>query len=184
MEKFLLRDRKIALLLIDIQEKLAPAINCFEQMKKPISILIEVAKAFDIPIYLTEQYPRGLGTTLDFIRQALADKPVLLREKTEFNALLPDILTDLEEKQIETVILAGMETHICVYQTARALRMQGFDVMIAEDAVGSRTDANKQNGLHLMQGLEAVISNSETIAFDLLKDARNPRFKEISKLVK
>lgn len=184
MEKFLLKDKKAALLLIDIQEKLAPAIEGFQDMEKPISILIETAKLFNLPIYITEQYPQGLGHTLDFVMRRFKDTPVFLREKTAFNALLPDILTDLQDKQIKTLIIAGIETHVCVYQTVRDLRLNGFEVMLAADAVGSRTAVNKENGLRLMHDLGAVISNTETIVFDLLQDSENPHFKAISRLIK
>ncbi len=184
MKKFLLRDKKVALMIVDIQEKLAPAIHQSEKMEKPMSVLIEVAKQFDLPIVITEQYPKGLGKTVPSIMENLPEDNVFVYEKTEFNALLPEVLALLQEKQIETVIVTGMETHICVYQTVRELLINGIEVIAVLDALGSRTKENKKNGLSLLESMGAVISNSETIAFDFLKDAKHPAFKTISQLVK
>jgi nicotinamidase-related amidase len=174
-----------ALLVVDVQERLiaampeAPA----AALVKAHLALIEMADIFELPITYTEQYPRGLGPTVESIRGLLdAGRRV---EKLEFSVCqnegfcttaLPDLPRD--------VILTGMETHVCVLQTAVDLIDGGHRVFVPLDAVLSRTDANYRNGLALMEHAGAVITNSETIIFERLGSARGDAFKRLSKAVK
>lgn len=184
MNKYYLSPDETALLLIDFQEKLAPAMSNHEELEKPIKLLLGLAKAFKLPVYITEQYPKGLGHSLAYIRESLDECQYKLWDKTCFNALSSELLENLREKNIKTVIVAGIEAHICVYQTVRDLLQKSFNIHLAADAVGSRDPRNKKNALKLLAQQGAVVSNTETIAYDLLKDARHESFKEISELVK
>ncbi len=184
MKKYYLNDKSTALFFIDVQEKLAPAIHEISSMKKPLLTLIKTAQVFKMPIYLTEQYPRGLGKTLDEYSDLLRDKSVKYWEKTCFSALLPEILDQIKEDGVDTIIVCGVESHICVFQTVRDLLKEGFTVHLAADAVGSRSLDNKNTALALMREMGAIITNSETIAYDLLKDSKSENFKVISDTLK
>lgn len=182
MKKFFLDSKNTALFFIDVQEKLAPAIFEFSTLKKPLNTLLTTAKAFKLPIYVTEQYPKGLGEILKEFKILLKDAKFW--EKTSFTALLPEVLEQIKSDGVEKLIVCGIETHVCVYQTVRDLVKEGFTVYLASDAVGSRSIDNKKNALKLMSDMGAIISNSETIAYDLLKDSKDKKFKEISQVLK
>lgn len=184
MNKYYLNPDETALLLIDFQEKLIPAIADNASLEKPVKLLLGLAKAFKLPVYVTEQYPKGLGPSLSYIKEGLAGCQHKLWDKTCFSAALPDLLANLEADHIKTIIVAGIEAHICVYQTVRDLLQKSYQIHLATDAVGSRDPRNKENALRLLDQQGAVITNTETIAYDLLKDARHDSFKEIAKLVK
>ncbi|MDD2534876.1 MAG: isochorismatase family protein [Eubacteriales bacterium] len=174
------------LLIIDIQDRLAPVILGHQNIIAATQTLIQTANILTIPILVTEQYPRGLGQTVADIRASLADIATCRGyfSKLTFSALTDEVATIMVETGRKKVILAGMETHVCVFQTARALIETGYHVFLAQDAVGSRTQENRQNGLDLIRACGGVITNVETIVFDLLKIAGTPAFKEISKLIK
>lgn len=184
MEKYYLNQKTTGLFLIDIQTRMVPAIYQHEALVKPTNTLITTAESFNLPIYVTEQYPKGLGPTIPEHKSKLEKLEANFWEKTSFTACLPEVLEKLKADNIKTLIIAGVETHVCIFQTARDLLRMGYNVYLAADAVGSRDPENKKNALDLMSAMGAVISNSETIAFDLLKDAKAPQFKEISNAVK
>lgn len=184
MDKYYLDRKTTGLLLIDIQTKMVPAIYQHETMIKPTNTLITTAELFDLPIYVTEQYPKGLGPTIPEHKPELEELKANFWEKTSFTACLPELMEKIKADKINSLIIAGVETHVCVFQTTRDLLRLDYNVHIAADAVGSRDPENKKNALELMSGMGAVISNSETIAFDLLKDAKASQFKAISNAVK
>ncbi|NLM19595.1 MAG: isochorismatase family protein [Clostridiaceae bacterium] len=184
MDKYYLNQNKTGLFLIDIQTKLIPAIYQHEALVKPTNTLITTAELFNLPIYVTEQYPKGLGPTIPEHMSKLEKLEANFWEKTSFTACLPEIIEKFKSDKIDTLIIAGVETHVCVFQTARDLLRLDYNVYLASDAVGSRDPENKKNVLDLMSDMGAVISNSETIAFDLLKDAKASQFKAISNAVK
>ena len=146
-------------------------------------LIIEMANRFCSPIAYTEQYPKGLGATLPPIRERLGD--CLRVEKLEFSAVLNQ---DFRGKVLDVmpgdIILTGMETHVCVLQTAVDLLQEGFRVFVPRDAVASRSDENRCNGLALMERAGVVITNTETIVFDWLRVAKGDTFKALSKLVR
>lgn len=182
MSKFKLEPQDTVLMIIDVQEKLMAAMKDRERVYKNINLLLETAKQFNIPVIVTEQYPKGLGPTVSVIAEHLPEHKYL--DKTSFTACtdgLWDILTELNRR---TILVTGSETHICVFQTTRDLQEAGYQVHLIKDAVCSRFDANYENGLQLMHDTGAVISNTETAVFDLLKKAGTPEFKVISPLVK
>lgn len=182
MEKYILSKDDSLILVIDIQERLKPAMDRGERVVENTKILLEAAKLLDIPVLFTEQYPKGLGNTLGEIMD-IEDNPQVF-EKNSFTGCIDSVNSKLKEMGKKKIIIVGMETHVCVFQTCRDLLLDGYDVHIAKDAVASRTRENYKNSLGLMRDMGAVISNTETILFDLLKKAGTDEFKAISKMIK
>jgi len=174
------------LLIIDIQERLAPAIAHSESILEKTGILVQSAAVLGIPVLATEQYPKGLGPTVEPIQALFSQTASFLGvfAKIQFSALTPEVLAAIQATGRKKVVIAGMETHVCVFQTARALQTAGYQCFLAQDAVGSRTDANRDNGLDLIRTCGAVVTNVETLVFDWLKQAGTPVFKQLSKLIK
>jgi nicotinamidase-related amidase len=171
------------LLVIDMQEKLFRAIHQKEQLLDNLQRLIKGIKVLEIPILLTEQYPQGLGTTIPEIAQLLPDSKPL--PKVNFSccgdAAFLQAFKKLNRKQ---VLIAGIESHVCVYQTAADLLTAGYEVYVVRDGVSSRTEQNIDIGLKMMAQLGAKITSTETALFELLKVAKGDKFKAISKIVK
>lgn len=186
MDRYTLNQDETALMIIDIQERLAPAI--FEQagVIDRTLILTQAAAEMNLPVILTEQNPRGLGLTVSLIRELLAERLPAVKpfEKMIFSAYTEEVAAALAATGRKKVIITGMETHICVLRTVRGLLADGYQVFVARDAVSSRTAENRENGLQQMAAMGAVISNSETILFDLVSVAGTPLFKKILKLIK
>lgn len=176
-----LRTDNTLCIVVDIQEKLTPLLSGHEAMVADTCKMIEGLKALDIPLLLTEQYPKGLGATIPAIHALLADVPVI--EKTRFSAFLPEVQQQLEAKKIRNVILLGTEAHICMLQTLLDLRAEDYAVYVPFECLASRLEANKANALEQMQAAGAVVSNIESILFQLMQDAKHPAFKTISKLI-
>jgi nicotinamidase-related amidase len=182
MDKYFLNRDEAVLLIIDIQEKLVPVILKPDEAIKNTNVLIAMAKEMDIPIIVTEQYPKGLGSTVPEIKANL-DGAVKF-EKNSFTACTGDVSPAISKLNRKKVIITGMETHVCVFQTVRDLIRSDYHVVVSADAVSSRTKENYKNGLSLMKDMGAVISNTETILFDLLKISGTPEFKTLSKMIK
>jgi nicotinamidase-related amidase len=179
----LVRDRAL-LLVVDLQEKLAKAMAPEElaRVEKNTAILIKAAQKLGVPVVASEQYPKGLGPTLESLRALLPEPPV---EKLEFSCgASRGIALRIYKEQRPQIIVAGMEAHVCVFQTVRDLQLGGYRAFVPQDAVCSRTDANKQVGLRLMDKCGATVTSTEAVVFDLLGAAGTPEFKEISALVK
>jgi len=175
------RDRA-ALLVVDIQERLAPAMPeaVLAQVIRNTTILIEAAKLLKLPILVSQQYPKGLGPTVAAIESILP--PTAQRfDKVEFSAARALPPHPLERDQY---IIAGMETHICVYQTARGIVARGLNAYVAIDAACSRTKLNWKVGRDLIEKDGARVTSTETIVFDLLGRAGTDEFKAISRLIK
>ena len=182
MNKFALLKEESLLLIIDIQERLVPAMKYGKQVIKNTNILISATEEMNIPIIVTEQYPKGLGQTVPEINNHLGDS--LKFEKTLFTACTDEVIEALENAGKKKIIITGMETHVCVFQTTRDLISRGYEVFVVSDGVASRYKENYKNGLDLIKDMGAVITNTETILFDLLKKAGTPEFKVLSKLIK
>ncbi len=183
MDKFHLNARETLLVIIDIQERLAAAMAEKDRVVANALHLIELAKLHHIPILLTEQFPRGLGPTLKEIKESLpAYEPF---EKVSFNCCreegFPTLLAAAGRKK---VLLTGMETHICILQTALGLLEEGYDVHVIQDAVCSRTTNNFQVGIEFLRDAGAVITTTETVLFQILERAGSPEFKVLSKRIK
>ena len=168
-------------IVVDIQERLVPVLNGHQDFVEKTCQMLQGLQALEIPLLAAEQYPKGLGHTVAAVKNQLGDTPVF--EKTNFSAWQPDAEAFIRQHQARNVILLGVETHVCMLQTVADLRAQGFEVYIPLECTTSRTVQNKQNGLAQMQAMGAVVSNIESLLFMLLKDAKHPAFKTISKLI-
>ena len=177
-----LRTDNTACLIVDIQERLTPALHEAERFTAACTLLIQGLHALGIPMMATEQYPQGLGTTLPEIKSLLPDTPFV--EKTRFPAVLPETEDFIRRYNAQNIVLIGTETHICMLQTALDLRAQGLNVYIPIECAASRNPANKTNGLEQMRAAGVTVGNSESLLFALLRDAKHPAFKTISKLVR
>jgi nicotinamidase-related amidase len=149
------------------------------------TIVIEAATLTGARVLATEQYPQGLGPTTPAIAALLANAAVKPIEKTTFSALAePAFLQALRRLPVRDVVLIGVETHICVFQTARDLRALGYGVHVPFDGVASRRADHHAVGLSLCERTGAVVTTAETVAFDWLRRAGTDRFKAVSKLVR
>ncbi|MBF0553281.1 MAG: hydrolase [Nitrospirae bacterium] len=172
-----------AILIVDVQERLAAVMPDKDTLIKNTLHVIALAKLLQIPIVLTEQYPKGLGRTVAEIRDALPDyKPI---EKTAFSACAEDgFIGKLRECGRKKVILCGIETHICILQTCLDLIDAGYEVHVVSDCTSSRTADNKDIGIRQMARCAAVITSAETVLFQLLARAGTDEFKIISNRIK
>jgi nicotinamidase-related amidase len=170
------------LVLIDMQEKLLPVISGSERLSGRCQFLLSSAGLFSVPVFLTEQYPRGLGQTTEGLRAAVPGAVVL--EKLRFSAadVLRGVLAGLPG--LRQVVLAGIETHICVLQTALDLRAAGLQVIVAADATGSRRDADAAMGLSRMGASGVTLATSESVAFEWCESAEHAAFRQLSGLVR
>lgn len=182
MGKFTLNREDTALLVIDIQERLAPVMEYKDQVIRNNAILIVAAREMGFPVLATEQYPKGLGRTVVELQDLIPEESIFV--KNSFTGYTDEVKTALAELDKKQILITGMETHVCVFQTVRALINDDYQVFVVGDAVASRTKANFLNGLDLMQAMGAVITNTETVVFDLLKVSGTPEFKVMSKLIK
>ena len=181
----ILNQEDCLVLIIDVQERLLNAIFNMEMVSKKSEIIAKTASALDIPVFVTEQYPKGLGPTVATLVESLKADRTKFFEKTSFNALFDlNLLSELKQTGRNQVILFGIETHICVHQTAAALVENGFDVHVIRDACGSRTPEEYQAGISRMKENSVHISTAEIALFELLKSAKNPKFKDIQALIK
>lgn len=170
-------------LIIDMQDKLLQAIAQNEEVLNQTVRMAKYANAIQVPIMATEQYRKGLGASNDAVLGEIKD--TMIFEKTTFSAFdQPEFLQSLKEKNITTLVIAGVESHICVCQTALAALSHGYDVRVLADAVGSRTEFNKQIGLNRMEKAGVIIDSTESILYEWLKAAGTPEFKAILPLVK
>jgi nicotinamidase-related amidase len=181
------RDRA-ALLVVDIQERLAPAMPepVLARLVRNTQILIDAARRFSLPIVVSQQYPKGLGNTIAPIEDALAGAPNLTRfDKVDFSAAACGEFAAVAPKLgRDQWIVTGMEAHVCVYQTARGLVDRGYQAHVVSDAVSSRTKANWRIGLDLAAAAGAIVTSTEVCVFDLLQRAGSDDFKALSKAIK
>ncbi len=174
------------LLVIDIQERLSVAMPATsrERVLKNTSLLLQGASLLHIPAVRTEQYPKGLGPTEGML---LEQMPATAKhfEKTTFSccstAGFCETGLDPERKQI---VVAGMETHVCVLQTALDLQRRGYQVFVVADAVCSRSEENRSNALARMYKENIVITNTESVLFEWLRDAGHEQFRTISRMLR
>jgi nicotinamidase-related amidase len=185
MKRFrnLLRTDKTALLVIDIQKKILPVILNHQLIIENTLKLIRGFKILSLPVYYTEQYPKGLGNTIPEIQNELSGiKPF---EKMSFSCSGAEKLFDeLKERNLKQIVVAGIETHVCVQQTALDLLANDFQVNIAADAVSSRKEIDHSIALERMKSHGGEITSTETVLFELLEVCGTDVFRQISKLVK
>jgi len=171
------------LLVIDIQGKLARLMHRRDQLFRNVSILIQTASILEIPVVVTEQVPEKIGKTVPEIAKLLIDcRPIT---KQSFSCCGEDrFVQELESLNRKQVILAGIEAHVCVYQTVCDLLSRNFEIQVVGDAVSSRTEANKYFGLDRVKLLGGGVTSTEMIICELLKTCEHPQFREIINLIK
>jgi nicotinamidase-related amidase len=182
----LLEAGKSTLLLVDMQERLLPAMTGGSEAEARCAILLKAAQALDVPVNVSEQYPKGLGQTLPRLRAELGSAPVF--EKLSFScwrdaALKAHLITHHESGR-PLVILAGIEAHVCVLQTAADLSAAGFGVFAVADAMASRAASSHALALDRMRQNGVAVINTEMAVFELLGRAGTPEFKALSALVR
>lgn len=169
-----------ALIVIDIQEKLLPPIFQKEQLIRNSQLLIRLAGCVKIPTIMTTQYAKGLGATVPEIASLLPESQAI--DKQMFSCFGSDVFCSLLKRlpnHRNTVLLCGMESHICVAQTALGALREGYLVHVASDAVSSRTEWNWKIGLERMRAAGAVLSSTEMIIYEVLRSSGGPAFKEM-----
>ena len=174
---------KLALVIIDIQDKLFHNIHDKESMKENVIKLIEFSKIMGIPIILSEQYPKGLGQTIEEVKAALPSYDPL--DKSSFSCCGEE---DFEKRLLKlgarTIAITGIECHVCVFQTARDMLARGYVVHIISDGVSSRARENWKVGIDRMRELGATISSTEMFMFEVMEKAGTQEFKEVVPLLK
>ena len=171
-----------ALLVIDVQERLMPVIFENDKIFANVNKLLRGAEILNLETIITEQYPKGLGNTCKEIQ--VGENPNII-EKTCFSSLLSNEVNDqLKLTNVKSLIICGVESHICVLKTALDALKAGYEVHIVADAVSSRTPENKQLAIERLRQAGAYISSVEMILFQLLDYAGTDEFKAISKLIK
>ena len=170
-------------LVIDFQEKLVSHMYESQQIIMNTGILLQGLQILEIPLIATQQYTKGLGSTVINLSQYLSGIPVI--EKLSFSCCgEPDFMNELRSHRKKFVIVAGIETHVCVLQTATDLIESGYKPVIIEDCVSSRKQGDKETALSRIRDEGAIISSCESILFELCQIAGTDKFKAISKLVK
>ncbi len=179
----MLDENNSLLLLIDVQEKLVAMLEKNTVVKKS-NTLLKTANILGIPAIITEQYPQGLGKTVDFVAEHIKDSTVVF-EKSSFSAVKDEgFLDKIKSFGKKQIIVGGIEAHICVHQTVADLIENDFEVYVVKDACASRKKDDFKSGIKLMEQNGAKITATEAVLFELLKSSKHPNFKEIQALVK
>ena len=179
------RDEAI-LVVIDVQERLAVHVHDEKLVQSNVARLVRGSHVLGVPALLTEQYPRGIGSTTEVVRLAFEETwgfaPI---QKLSFSAVGVDAFDRaIEAARRRRIVMAGIETHVCIHQTAMDLLERGFDVTIVADAVSSRTERNRDLALRRLESAGAALSSTEMILFEMCVVSGTDEFRAISKLVK
>jgi nicotinamidase-related amidase len=175
---------RTALAIIDMQEAFRASISDFTETAARIALVAHAAQLLDVPIIVTEQYPRGLGATAGEIKTVLPETQEMI-EKTAFSACgARGFETALERANAHHVLICGIEAHICVNQTTHDLLARGFQVHLLTDCITARSTQNKEIAFAKMQQSGALPSSTEMALFELMRDAKHEQFKAIQKLIK
>lgn len=169
-----------SLVLVDLQARLMPVIEDGPAVAGRCAVLARAARLLDVPVVATEQYPKGLGGTIDQVAP-LVDRTVA---KLSFDASAEPGLTDALDPVRRTLVVAGCEAHVCVLQTALGLRSGGFAVVVVADAVGSRRAADRAAALARLERSGVGIVTSEMVLFEWLRRSDHPRFKDVHALIR
>jgi len=180
----LLERDEAGLILVDVQEAFRPVIDGFDQVVANCGLLAEGFGVLGRPVLVSEQYPKGLGHTVDELAGRLPGDARLI-EKVRFSACGVDAFEEaMAATGARTWVVAGIEAHVCVNQTAHDLLERGFGVQVAADAVSSRTARNRELGLAKMSAAGAGTTSAEMALFEMLERAGSDEFKQISRLVR
>ena len=171
--------------VIDVQQRLTAAMpnGVRERVIEQVKVLLTAAKVLTVPVVVTEQYPKGLGLTEPELVAQLPEDATII-EKTSFSCMkVAEFCTQIDKSTCKQIVLAGMESHICILQTALDLQAQGYQVFVVEDAVSSRSKANQYNSLQRLRHAGVIITNVESVIFEWLGDAKHPEFKTLAQLI-
>ncbi len=179
----LIRREQSLLLIVDIQEKLAPAILNADQAIANTAKLIQAAKHLAVPMLASEQYPKGLGLTVPSLRNLLSDEMIF--EKSHFSCMTEPRFSDHLKKASRTqIIVCGMEAHVCVLQTALDLQAAGYSAMVVADGVSSRRQESCELGLARMRAAGVTVVSTEMVLFEWIGQAGSVEFKALLPLIK
>jgi len=179
----LIEREKSCLLIVDVQEKLAPAMAESAAVIRNAGILMQAAARLAVPLVVSEQYPQGLGATVPELR-ALAPDSARIAKLSFSCAADPALQQRIEEAQRSLLVIAGMEAHVCVLQSALGFRRAGYGVVVVADAVSSRMPANREAALQRLRENGVEVATTEMVLFEWLGQAGTPEFKELSRLIR
>lgn len=183
MEPICLRAQNCVFLMIDMQEKLVPAIEDGDRAVCEAARLMKCAQVMNIPVLVTEQYPKGLGGTVEPLRVFVND--TLRISKTSFSCFGENGFAELLARQgRRTVVVFGVESHICLFSTAMELRKKNYQTIVAEDACGSRKSHNHELAMQNLLAAGVGVLPTETVVYQLLQRAGSPEFKALLPLFK
>ena len=170
-------------LLVDVQEKLFPYVEDKEELLKNIKLLLRFARIMSIPILATEHYPKGLGSTIEDIKNLIPQvKPI---QKISFSCCgNEEFVSTLKRFESKTLVIFGIESHICIEQTALDAKAMGYDVHVAADAISSRSKFNMNIGIEKMRQFDVVITSTETVLYEIMENRDIKEFKEVLLLLK
>ncbi len=179
----ILHKNRTALLVIDVQEKILRVMRNYESLVDNIRKLIEGFKILKLPIFYTEQYPKGLGPTTELLLPHLQPNEAI--QKLTFSCFGASSLFNVfKEKKLDQIVVSGIESHVCVMQTVLDLLANGFQVNVPIDAISSRKEPDYEAALMRFSNEGAIVTSTESVLFELLEECRSDEFKQISKLVK
>ncbi len=179
----LMHAEKSCLVVVDVQEKMAPEISGKKEIEKNIAILLQAAQELQVSVLFTEQYPKGLGRTVEHVRNLSATAPLIT--KTHFDCCAAaEFMHEIQEIARSQILLTGMEAHICVLQTALSLMQKAYSVFAVADATGSRNPEHCRLALDRMAAAGAMPVCTEMVIFEWLQQAGTPEFKKLAKLIK
>ena len=175
-----LQPGRSALLVVDVQEKLMVKIPSAQVLIRNVAFLIDAARLLEVPVSATEQYPKGLGPTVAALIDKLPERP----EKLAFSSCaVPAVVDGFRQQNRTQIVVTGIETHVCILNTTLDLLAAGFQVYLPVDAVGSRYAQDHDLALRRLEKAGAILTTSETVAFEWVGGAHHARFKQISSLV-
>lgn len=180
----ILNPEKTALVVIDLQEAFRHPINEFAEIAARASLAVRGFLTLDLPVLITEQYPKGLGRTAEEIMFSLPEEFEFFEKSTFSSCAAESFVERLESLGTEHVVLCGLETHICVNQTAHDLLDRGFTVHLLMDAVASRYSIDKQTAIEKMKLAGVLPATVEMTLFECMRDSKHQKFKEIQELIK
>jgi len=175
--------KETLLLIIDVQGRLAQSVVQSATLEANIGKLVRACTILEVPVLLTEQYPKGLGSTIASLKELLAGNVAV--EKLSFSCCgTPEFMLRLRSFNRNDILVAGIESHVCVYQTAVDLVEFGYNVHLVTDCVSSRTEENRDIGIRCIEKAGATLTSTEMALFELVRIAEGERFKAISRIVK
>ena len=183
MSGYLISKENAAAVLVDVQAKMMPAVHDGAGLEQRITKAVQILRLLDIPILVTQHYTKGLGETTPAVAEALGSFTPI--EKITFSCMNnPEFADALRKPKRKSVILFGVETHVCIQQTALLMKEQGDQVFLPVDLTESRFTLDRETALKRMYQAGVILTTAESLYFELMQSAKHPHFKEISKTIK